>query len=66
MDDVLDPKEVAALLKVHPRTVVNWANQGVLPGCKIGDLWRFRRQVIEEQIKKKEEQSALSIRQGAS
>lgn len=49
-DEIMDPKEVAKLLKVNPRTVVRWAEQKKLPGFKLGDLWRFRREAIEEYI----------------
>jgi excisionase family DNA binding protein len=54
MDEILEPKEVAALLKVNPRTIVRWADQGKLPGFKLGDLWRFRKEAIEEFIKQEE------------
>ena len=55
MDEILEPKEVAQLLKVHQRTIVRWAEQGKLPGFKLGDLWRFRRQAIEDFILKEEQ-----------
>ncbi len=54
MDELLEPKEVAKLLKVNHRTVVRWAEQGKLPGFKLGDLWRFRREAIEEHIRQLE------------
>src|SRR6266487_6850442 len=54
MDEILEPKEVAKLLKVHQRTVVRWAEQGKLPVFKLGDLWRFRREAIEEHIRQLE------------
>jgi excisionase family DNA binding protein len=54
MDEILEPKEVAQLLKVNHRTVVRWAEQGKLPGFKLGDLWRFRREAIEEYIRQLE------------
>jgi excisionase family DNA binding protein len=54
MDEILEPKEVARLLKVHHRTVVRWAEQGKLPGFKLGDLWRFRREALEEYIRQLE------------
>ncbi len=55
MDEILEPKEVAQMLKVHQRTIVRWAEQGIIPGFKLGDLWRFRREAIEEHIRKEEE-----------
>jgi len=58
MDEILEPREVAQLLKVHHRTIVRWAEQGKLPGFKLGDLWRFRREAIEEYIRKLEKEAA--------
>jgi len=60
MDEILEPKEVAKLLKVNPRTVVRWAEQGKLPGFKLGDLWRFRREAIENHIKQLEKGTMTS------
>jgi len=54
MDEILGPREVAQMLKVNHRTIVRWAEQGKLPGFKLGDLWRFRREAIEEYIKQLE------------
>lgn len=52
IDDVLDAKEVAKILKVTPRTVVRLAERGELKAFRVGDLWRFRRADIEEYIEK--------------
>jgi|GEM_PF-1465122 excisionase family DNA binding protein len=53
-NEIMEPKEVAKLLKVNQRTVTRWAEQKKLPGFKLGDLWRFRRSTIEEYIRKLE------------
>jgi len=37
----LTPLEVAALLRVHPRTVRNWLRTQQLAGVKIGANWRI-------------------------
>jgi excisionase family DNA binding protein len=54
--DVLEPKEVAQLLKVSVRTVVRLAERGEIVAFKVGDLWRFHRadvdSYIEEQKRK--------------
>lgn len=39
---LLTPEEVAARLKVKPRTVQEWLRSGRLPGLKLGKLWRIR------------------------
>jgi excisionase family DNA binding protein len=64
MDEILEPKEVAKLLKVNHRTVVRWAEQGKLPGFKLGDLWRFRREAIEEHIRQLEKGTRTSTDTG--
>jgi len=38
------PEEVAKILKVHLNTIYNWLASGELKGCKVGDLWRIRRE----------------------
>jgi excisionase family DNA binding protein len=56
--DVLEPKEVAQLLKVSVRTVVRLAERGEIVAFKVGDLWRFHRAdvdaYIEEQKRKQQ------------
>jgi len=46
MHEVITPAEVAALLKIHVKTVYRLAHQGVLPGRQIGRRWRFSRSEI--------------------
>ncbi len=57
-DDILDADEVAKLLKLNEQTVKRLANRGELPGFKIGGRWRFRREAIEEYIRKLEQQQS--------
>ncbi|HLG65070.1 MAG TPA: helix-turn-helix domain-containing protein [Ktedonosporobacter sp.] len=54
--DILDADEVAEMLRVHPRTVKRLAGQGDLPGFRVGGQWRFRREAIEEYIRRQEQQ----------
>ena len=53
--DILDADEVAEMLRVHPRTVKRLASQGELPGFRVGGQWRFRREAIEEYIRRQEQ-----------
>ena len=46
MDEILTASEAAALLKVHKRTVYRLAEEGVIPGSRIGHRWRFSRSNI--------------------
>lgn len=58
INDILDPDEVAKLLRVHVRTVTRLATSGELPGFKVGGQWRFKREdidaYIEEQKRKQQ------------
>jgi len=47
-DEVLTMKEVAALLKIGEKTAYTMAQQGKLPGFKVGGQWRFRRADLEK------------------
>ncbi|GHO73992.1 DNA-binding protein [Ktedonobacter sp. SOSP1-85] len=55
-NDILDADEVGEMLKIHPRTVKRLASQGELPGFKVGGQWRFRREAIDEYIRRQEQQ----------
>ena len=57
-DDILDADGVAKLLKLNEQTVKRLANRGELPGFKIGGRWRFRREAIEEYIRRLEQQQS--------
>ena len=52
INDILEAKDVANILKVHPRTVIRLAERGELRAFRVGDLWRFRRVDVEEYISK--------------
>ena len=41
-EPLLDSQAAAALLGIHPKTLQRLARRGVVPGHRIGDLWRFR------------------------
>jgi excisionase family DNA binding protein len=60
-DEILEAKEVAALLKVSVRSITRLAERGELIGFKVGDLWRFQRSDVEAYIeaqKRKQQQKA--------
>jgi excisionase family DNA binding protein len=42
-DEILTLDEVAAYLKAGKKTVYRLAQQGQIPGFKLGGTWRFRR-----------------------
>jgi excisionase family DNA binding protein len=48
-DEFLSVADVAAELGMHPSTVRKWANDGLLPGMRIGRRqWRFRRSALRQ------------------
>lgn len=44
--EILTPKQVAALLRIHERTVTNLAKRREIPGFQVGNQWRFKRDTI--------------------
>ena len=48
--EILNIKEVAALLRVAEKTAYTLAQNSELPGFKVGGQWRFRRRDIEAWI----------------
>jgi len=41
-EPLLTVREIAKELQLSESTVEDWARRGILPGFKIGRLWRFR------------------------
>jgi len=56
-DDYLTLKELAEMLKLAERTVYRHAQNGELPGFKVGGSWRFRRSDIEEWMSRRIEEA---------
>jgi excisionase family DNA binding protein len=48
MKEILTARDVAAILKLNKITVYKYANEGKIPGVRIGNRWRFDRAQIEE------------------
>jgi excisionase family DNA binding protein len=48
MEEIITTSEVAALLKVHVKTIYNLAARGKIPGSRIGRIWRFNRSEVLE------------------
>jgi len=43
MNDILDTESAAALLRMEPRTIKEWARDGKLPATKVGRRWLYSR-----------------------
>jgi excisionase family DNA binding protein len=48
--EILTLEEVAAYLKAGKKTVYRLAQQGRIPGFKLGGSWRFRRTELDRWI----------------
>jgi PTS system nitrogen regulatory IIA component len=46
-ETLMDIRQVASYLQINEATAYTWAQNGKLPGIKIGRIWRFRREDIE-------------------
>ena len=51
-EPLLDSKEAAAIIGIHPRTLQRYARQRLIRGIHVGKLWRFRASTIEEWIRR--------------
>ncbi|MCL4868721.1 MAG: helix-turn-helix domain-containing protein [Anaerolineae bacterium] len=49
-DDVMTVKEVSHFLKLTEATIYRLAQEGKLPGRKIGGAWRFSRRHLTEWV----------------
>lgn len=49
-DDILTIEEVAKYLRVSDRTVYDWAQKGEIPAGKIGTVWRFKKNEVENWV----------------
>ncbi|MBI2999532.1 MAG: helix-turn-helix domain-containing protein [Deltaproteobacteria bacterium] len=44
MEEILTADQVASLLQVHVKTVYKFAQEGSIPGRKVGGVWRFSKE----------------------
>jgi excisionase family DNA binding protein len=50
-EPLIDADQAAKLLAIHPKTVKRLATKGILPGMRIGKLWRFRASLLDAWLK---------------
>ncbi len=53
---ILTTKELAQYLKLTEVTIYKYANEGKIPGFKIGSRWRFDKEQIDELLRNEEVQ----------
>jgi len=51
LDEILTIKDVAKYLKVNERTVYRLAASKEIPAFKVGNVWRFRKDELDQWIK---------------
>jgi excisionase family DNA binding protein len=56
VEEVLTADEAAALLRTDTATVTSMAEDGTLPGRKVGDEWRFARAAVLRWLQGDEEE----------
>ena len=61
-NEILTIEEVAKLLKLKPQTIYKWAQEGKIPGAKLGKEWRFRRRILDDWV----ETAIMTSRGGVS
>ena len=49
---IMTTKEVAAYLKLHQITICKLSKEGKIPSIRIGRVWRFDKEVIDEWLAK--------------
>jgi len=46
-DEIMTIKDLSSYLKINEKTIYKLAKQGKLPGIKIGGMWRFKKDAID-------------------
>ena len=59
-DEILTVREVADYLRLGESTIYRLAQEGKIPGRKIGGTWRFSRQTIKTWFRNHEGESSAS------
>jgi excisionase family DNA binding protein len=58
-EQLMSIREVAEFLQLNQTTVYAWAQQGILPGYKLGRTWRFRPSDIEAWLEERRNAEVL-------
>jgi excisionase family DNA binding protein len=48
--DIMTTRELAGYLKLHEITICKYAANGQIPAIRIGRVWRFDKEAIDEWI----------------
>ena len=50
MAQIMTTNEIAEYLKLHPITIIKYAKEGKIPATRIGGVWRFDKEAIDQWI----------------
>jgi excisionase family DNA binding protein len=50
-EKLLDSRQAASLLQIHPKTLQKMAREQAVPAIRIGDLWRYRATELDEWVR---------------
>jgi len=53
VDKLMTLEEAAKYLDIHPGTLYRWVRAKRVPAVKIGRVWRFRKEKLEEWFDRK-------------
>lgn len=59
-DEIFTIDELATYLKLSKSTIYKLAQEGKIPGQKVGRHWRFRRAVIDQWLSDREREAPRS------
>jgi len=65
-DEILTIREVAKYLKMNERSIYKLAHQGVIPTVKIGNQWRFRKNLIDAWLESSMASAAMNSLSGGN
>jgi excisionase family DNA binding protein len=55
--EVMTVQEVAAYLRIAEATVYELARAGEIPAARVGRVWRFRRDLLDERFDRQAEEA---------
>ena len=62
---VMTLEEVSRYLRINKSTVYRMARDGTLPAWKLGNVWRFKKESIEQWIANTQKVQQQKVRRGA-
>lgn len=50
---LMDVVELARYLRLNKQTIYNWLHEGKISGIKVGGVWRFDRQAVDQWLQER-------------